>query len=205
MEKEEELIQRCKDGDMEAFNTLYKKYSVKALRTAYLITGKKDIAEDIVQEAFIQCYKQIKNLKKVETFPAWFYKLLTRISWRYCSNEKKEVHIDNLSEDYNFQIKDEYVLNDIVEKNEIKKLVNNALNKLSIPLKTTVVLYYFNEMSVREISKVLGCFEGTVKSRLFNARKLLEKEFMNVQYENYFEMENFHKKECNLNVKAKTI
>lgn len=53
--------------------------------------------------------------------------------------------------------------------------VNEALNKLSTQLKTVIVLYYYNEMTIKQIAKVLGCFEGTVKSRLHNARKFLQK------------------------------
>lgn len=56
-----DIIQRCKEGDLDAFNILFEEYSVKAVRTVYLITGQKDIAEDIAQEAFIKCFNQIKN------------------------------------------------------------------------------------------------------------------------------------------------
>lgn len=195
------LIQRCKEGDLDAFNVLFKKYSVQAVRTVYLITGQKAIAEDIVQEAFIKCYSEIKKLKHPEAFHSWFYRLLTRICWRYCSKEKS-----NLSTEINYNCKDtisdNYTLSDITEKSEIRELVNKALDKLSIPLKTTVILYYYNELSIKEISRALGCFEGTVKSRLHNARKLLKKEFLNKDFEGYCFN---HKERGNKNVKSTTI
>lgn len=61
------------------------------------------------------------------------------------------------------------VISDISEKSEIKELVNNAVNNLSIPLKTTIILYYYNQLSIKEILKTLGCFQNTVKSRPYNA------------------------------------
>ena len=90
------IIEQCKNGDMDAFNTLFKSNSVKAMRTVYLITGRKELSEEIVQEAFIQCYKDIRKLKEPATFNSWFFRMLIRISWRYCSKEKIHVSIDDM-------------------------------------------------------------------------------------------------------------
>ncbi len=182
-----DIIQRCKEGDLDAFNILFEEYSVKAVRTVYLITGQKDIAEDIAQEAFIKCFSQIKKLKKAEAFESWFYRLLTRICWRYCSKQKNNLCIDNINDKNTISNNS---LSDITEKNEIKHLVDKALDKLSMPLKTTVILYYYNELSIKEIAHVLGCFEGTIKSRLHNARNLLKKEFLTENFEGYYFNDN---------------
>jgi len=72
------LLKRIQGGDGQAFEVLLEQYSGKALRTAYLITGRKDIIEDAVQEAFVQCYRKIKGLRDPATFETWFYRLLTR-------------------------------------------------------------------------------------------------------------------------------
>lgn len=196
------LIQRCKEGDLDAFNILFKNYSVQAIRTVYLIIGQKEAAEDIVQEAFIKCYGEIKKLKDPKAFHSWFYRLLTRICWRYCSKEKNNL-FKSTETNYNYKniVSDNYTLSDIMEKNELKKLIDKSLDKLSIPLKTTIILYYYNEMSIKEISQALGCFEGTVKSRLHNARKLLKKEFLNEDFEGYFS----NNERSNKNVKSTTI
>lgn len=198
------LIQRCKEGDLEAFNNLFKKYSIQAIRTVYLITGRKDTAEDIVQEAFIKCYREIKKLKNPNVFKSWFYRLLTRICWRYCSKEKNNMFTEI---DYNCGsiMSSSNALSDITEKDEMKELLNKAIDKLSIPLKTTIILYYYNELSIKEIAKVLGCFEGTVKSRLHNARKLLKKQLLSKEFEGYYFNNIDDKERCNENVKSTTI
>lgn len=196
-----DIIQRCKNGDLDAFNLLFKEYSVKAVRTVYLITGKKDISEDIVQEAFIKCFSEIKKLKKAEAFKSWFYRLLTRTCWRYCSKQKTNLCIDDIN--YKNIISTNFTLSDITEKDEMKHLIGKSLDKLSMPLKTTIVLYYYNELSIKEIAKVLDCFEGTIKSRLHNARKLLKKDFLNENFEGYYF--NNKNKECDVYAQSKTI
>ncbi len=190
---------------MEAFNTLFNQYSNKAIRTVYLIIGRNDIAEDIVQEAFIKCYEEIKSLKNTEAFQSWFYRLLTRIVWRYCSKKKNYLHTESMDDNNRNTIADSLVLSDIAEKYEIKRFVNEAIDKLSVPLKTTVILYYYNELSIKEISKILGCFQGTVKSRLHNARKLLQKELKSKKFEGYYFYNGSDGKEQDKNVKATTI
>lgn len=197
---EVDLIRECKKGNLDAFSSLFEKYGRKAVRTVFLITGRSDIAEDIVQEAFIQCYLKIKKLRTPETFQAWFYRLLTRISWRYCSREKKHPRLENSDYPSRELFIDDFTLSEVIEAKEVKQLIGKALDKLSIPMKTTIILFYFNELSIREIAQVMGCFEGTAKSRLHNARKLLEKELQQKDFEGYLFRSIPIRKECNKNV-----
>ncbi|WP_129595919.1 RNA polymerase sigma factor [Anaerophilus nitritogenes] len=164
------LIIRCKTGDMSAFEELYETYSTKALRTALSIVNRYDLAEDILQETFCECFRDIKKLRAPEAFTVWFYKILVRNSWRMLYNEKKFSHkqlktCESIMKDPHDYFKD-IGSNDLV----------NAINRLSLPMKTTVILYYYNDLPIKEIAKIMGCFQGTVKSRLFNSRKILAKE-----------------------------
>lgn len=169
------LIELCRQGDMNAFNSLYNEYSPKALKTAYLIVGNKNIAEDIVQEAFYECYRSIRKLRKPEIFQAWFNKLLIRICWRMAAKERKTV-CGSLDEGYDENVSTYMSVVDPFENSELNEVVRKAINKLDTPLRTTVILFYFNDMSIKEIAKVLNCMQGTVKSRLHNARKYIEKD-----------------------------
>ena len=170
------LIKCWQDGDMDSFRALYECYSSPAIRTAFLITGRRDIAEDVVQDAFIQSNNNINKLRDPEKFRSWFYRILVRLSWQYSSKEKGKVPFEDVS----FMAESEAINTaEILEHYEMKRTLHEAVSKLSTPLKTVVVLYYFNELTVKEIAGVLNCFEGTVKSRLHNARKFLEKELRN--------------------------
>lgn len=178
------LVIKCQQGDMEAYEVLFGSYFNKAVRYAFLITGRNDLAEDIVQEALIECYKDIKSLKSPEKFKSWFYRILVRTSWRVKAKEKGKVSIEEFDGcDYNSVNEN---LNDdferLVEIRESSRLIKDALHKLSLPLRTTVVLHYYNDLSIKEIAQVLKCFQGTVKSRLHNARKILHKELVKEGY-----------------------
>ncbi len=167
-----QMVELCQQGNKEAFNQLYKRYYARTLRTAYLIVGRKAIAEDIVQEAFCQCYCDIKRLKHIEAFEAWFNKLLIRTCWSVSAKERKKEHT-YLEENIAFQDN-----NKEIENIHINEVIHHAINQLSIPLRTTVILYYYNEMSIKQIAKTLNCLQGTVKSRLYAARKQIEKEMI---------------------------
>lgn len=170
---ETNLIGLCQKGDLDAFDCLFKIHSKQAIHSAYLISGSVHLAEEIVQESFIQCFKSINKLKEPEKFRAWFYRIIVRYSWKAISKEK---HKDlEIKEEDNILTATEDIF-DTFEALETRRAVRNALSKLTLPLKTVVVLYYFNGLSTKEISKTLNCMQGTVKSRLHNARKVLGKE-----------------------------
>jgi RNA polymerase sigma-70 factor (ECF subfamily) len=168
-----DIIGRCQLGDIDCFEEIYKLYYKKAFGTAYIISGEKGIAEDIVQESFIICYKSIKHLNNPKTFNTWFYKIVLRVSWRLSKKHNSSCLEGYTKNSDSFFISN---CNDVAESISSKILLRQKIQQLKLPLKTVLILYYYNDMSIKEISKVLGCFEGTVKSRLFKARKILQNE-----------------------------
>lgn len=170
-----DIIGHCQLGDMDCFEEIYKLYYKKAFGTAYIISGEKGIAEDIVQESFIICYKSIKYLKSPKTFNTWFYKIVLRVSWRLSKKHKISCVESYTKDSINF-CDINCNNNDVAETISSKILLRQKIQQLKLPLKTVLILYYYNDMSIKEISKVLDCFEGTVKSRLFKARKILQNE-----------------------------
>ena len=164
-----EIIEKLKLGDTSSIDELYNKYSAKALRTAYLITSNSYTAEDVVQEAFVQCIKSIKTLRNSDSFKPWFYKILTRIAWKHAKADTYCILTDEITDNIKTSACDEYF------KDEKYDRLYDEINKLNYKLKTTVILFYFNEMSIKEIAKTMGCLEGTVKSRLFTAKSKLRK------------------------------
>jgi RNA polymerase sigma factor (sigma-70 family) len=189
-----ELIKKCQLDDFESFNELYELYSRKAFRTACFIAGNKELAEDIVQEAFTRCFMEIKKLKKPELFNRWFYSLLVRVGWRISGRRKnvllKEIHSEEIE-----LLKSNENIEDLIEKKEIHKKVNEALQTLNLTLRTTVILHYYNDLSIKDISKIMDCFQGTVKSRLHTARKLIGKKLDKYMSEDYLIAKSFEK-EC---------
>lgn len=190
-----DIIQRCQQGEPEAFEELYRRYARQALKTAYLIFGRKELAEDIVQEAFIQCFRKIKDLKNTATFQAWFYRILTRIGWRLAAKQRQMLSFGEMDDNVGANRMD---MDGLAEANEERERVKQAIERLKPPLKTVIVLFYYNDLSVKEIAEVTGCFQGTVKSRLHTAKKLLEAELQDY-YAEGLPFTN-HRRECNSNV-----
>lgn len=169
---ETELIIKIQSGDMNAFTEIFEIYKDQALKYSYLITANKFTSEDIVQEAFIKCYLNAKSLKHVEMFKPWFFKIMTRIAWKYANNDKKALPLENIFEKADKESIDKSV--DIFMKNQEVETLHAEIENLDLKQKTVIILFYFNELSIKEIAHIMGCFEGTVKSRLHSARKKLK-------------------------------
>lgn len=174
---EAELIKKIQSGDMNAFTEIFEKYKNQAIKYSYLITGNKFTSEDIVQEAFLKCYLSAKTLKNVEQFKPWFFKILTRIAWKYAEKDKKSLPLENIFEKADKESIDRSI-NAYIRTQEAE-ILHAEIESLELKQKTVIVLFYFNGLSINEIANIMGCFEGTVKSRLHNARKKLKASLLN--------------------------
>ncbi len=92
------MVLMMQQGNLNAFDQIFEKYKNEAVRTAYLITGRKSICEDIAQEAFIKCFKHIRDLKNPHGFRAWFFRILTRTAWKYGRSASREIPTENMAE-----------------------------------------------------------------------------------------------------------
>ena len=170
---DKDLIETFLQGDADAFSQIFEKYYGEALRMAYLITNNRCDSEYVVQDAFIRCYEKLPSLKNPEKFKYWFFRILTRTAWRYCGRQKREQPVPQVF-DSEIAADDKSSL-EILAEQETSSELKAAVAKLNPKQKTAVVLYYYNEFSVKEIAEIMHCTQGTVKSRLFSARKNLSK------------------------------
>lgn len=183
-----DTIRRCQLGEKEAFKELLQSVEKKALSTAYLISGNRGIAEDILQESYLKCFKEIGKLKDAEAFNTWFFKILVRTGWQMCKKQSEIIPVEISSENEGLFYYESKRSDSDIERYELKDMVKSAIDDLSENLKTVVILYYFNDMSIEEIAKVTGCFKATIKSRLFYARSALKKQLGDcLEYENDLE------------------
>lgn len=192
--EDQELVIQLQKGDASAFSLLFERYQKQALRTAYFLSGNQSTAEDIVQEAFIQCFLQIHSLKDPGSFRSWFFKILTRLSWKISAKNSQDTPVDQLFESMENETNGEDAAAFLLRQ-ESHLLLMEAVNGLQKKQRAVVVLYYYNQMTVSEIAKITGCLEGTVKSRLYFARKKLYEKLKADPY--------FGEKECELH-EAKT-
>ncbi len=178
-----ELIKKCQLGDTEALKKLYDTNYKKAYFYSKKITGKEDLCDDIVSEAFLQCFKCIKTLKDPGLFDAWFYRILFRVSCKMAKKDTRKRHIEGENPIHlEGKTSGDFDTHKNFENLEIQQIIKKSIEKLSINQRMAVVLYYFNNMSIKEISEYMNCFEATAKSRLFLARKQIQQDLIKSGY-----------------------
>ncbi len=177
------LIQRILAGDEDAFASLIRKYRKQVHAQALRQVDDFQIAEDIVQETFLQVYQRLETLEDPKLFPKWLYVIVNRrcIAWL----RKNRLQIQSLEETDISEIETEaysrYVASEHAKTTAEaqRDLVQKLLTKLKESDREVITLHYFEEMSSSEIGTFLGVSENTVKSRLHRARQRLKQyEFM---------------------------
>lgn len=167
-----ELVRDMIQGSSQSFDKLMGYYYPRTLRMAYLISGSHADSQDIVQETFVLCWLNRTKIKEPEHFSTWLYRTLTREAWQFCRKKKKEEPLEEVFGGE--EPRTSSALDEILERSREQELYK-AIERLPVKQKTAVVLYYFNDMSTKEIAGIMGCLEGTVKSRLYTARNCLKK------------------------------
>lgn len=191
-EKELELVRRMKKGERAAFDKLYEQYYDRLYRTACMITGNRADGEDVTQETFIKAYLNCDKLKKEEQFRYWLYQILNRTAWQIAKKHAKERPEERILELADTSTADSPAVK--VLQDEQERAIAEAVRRLEYRQRTTVILYYFNGLGTKEIARVMECMEGTVKSRLFTARKnlraLLSEEFLDCSCDRSEQLQN---------------
>ena len=169
---EEMLVKQMKKGDKASFDMLYEKYKNMALHTAYLITGDYSYSEDVVQDTFVKVYLHCKELKNDSGFKAWMMQILVRTAYKCGRKKSRELPDDEVTQ----KMDTGRTLSSLeqVSMQEEAEAITQAVRKLPVKQRTVVVLYYYQEYQISEIAQIVGCLEGTVKSRLHTARKKLK-------------------------------
>lgn len=162
------IITQIKNGDEQAFAELIEQYKMPIYKTAKSILKDEDDVCDAIQDTALSIYKNIPNLKNEEYFKIW----VIRITINKCydilkkhklNNEKMLKAQEDVSELHtNFD-------NNVILQTDLQ----TTLELLEEDLKIVTVLYYYNDLSISEISDILNIPKGTVKSRVFRAREKL--------------------------------
>ena len=177
---EQELIQLCKDGDREAFNQLISQYQKQVFNIAYGMLSDYEDASDAAQEVFVKVYRSIASFKGQSSFSTWIYRICSNVC-NDCLRKRQRrgitVSIENEDEDGKVSElpSDNPTPEESVMMNERQKAVRDAINSLSDEYREIIVYSDINQLSYDEISKIMKCPGGTVKSRLNRARNALRK------------------------------
>ncbi len=176
--EEQEAIARLKRGDVGGLEALVRQYQARAVRTAYLVTRDRALAEDIVQAAFLRAYERIGQFDAGRPFGPWFLRSVVNDAVKTATRRKRQVSLEagyageetslaNLLADPNPGPAD------LVEAAETRQAVWAALGKLPPAQRAAIVQRYYLGLSEAEMAGELACPPGTVKWRLHAARKRL--------------------------------
>ena len=163
----EDLIKKAKSGDKLAFTELMLQMQDELYKIAKIRLKNDDDVFDVIQDTMLSAYKSLKKLKHNEYFKTWIIKILINECNKIHRQNKKIIYLEN------------YNQTDLVYNDKYDDFgVRQAIKKLDEDLKTMVILYYFEDFNIKEISEIQKLPEGTVKSRLSRARKKLESIFL---------------------------
>ncbi|WP_312810791.1 sigma-70 family RNA polymerase sigma factor [Sedimentibacter sp.] len=165
------LIKNLKRGHEDAYRQVIEEYGNKLLRTCCLILRDREEAEDVVQETLIRVFQKLSTFKENSGLYTWIYTIALNLC-RDRLRKKQELLV----------LEDEWVGSDDVEshveRNIDRELLKKELFEINPLYRETLVLFYFDDFSVKEISDMLNEKEGTIKSRLSRGRNILKEKLL---------------------------
>ena len=177
-----QLIRRILSGDDAAFNALVRKHQKGIHALAWRKVGDFHIAEEIVQDTFLQVYKNLTQLKNPNQFSGWMYVIASRLclKWLQKNNNTSAMHsledtpVEEIEESSYTHYVSEQRQTEVTEHR--RELVKKLLAKLPESERTVVTLHFLGELTAKEIGKLLGVSVNTIKSRLRRGRKRLQEQ-----------------------------
>jgi RNA polymerase sigma-70 factor, ECF subfamily len=175
MMEEQEAIQQLKSGDIGGLEILVNLYQVRAVRTAFLITREADLAEEAVQEAFLQTFRSIRHFDQNRPFAAWFMRSVVNAAVKIAQKSDRHTRDRLDSGDSWLEVLPAggELVEQQVESSEFQRQLWDAMQNLSPRQRAAIVQRYFLDMSEKEIAAELVAAPGTVKWLLHVARKNL--------------------------------
>lgn len=161
------------DEREQIIDQLMREYSDDILHLVYTYVKNRTIAEDLAQEIFIKCYEKLKQFNQQSTIKTWLYRIASNHckdylrSWHY-----RKITLSNKVFDH-IPSKSKQVEEEIIKHSEENSLTN-AVMKLPLKYREVVFLHYYEELSLKEISKITSVNINTLKTRLKRAKELLK-------------------------------
>ncbi len=177
-----DLVDRVRNGDQDAFRTLFNNYHRRAFAVALGVVKNKDDALDVMQEAFIKVHKHIGSFQGTSSFYTWLYRIVMNLAIDHVRRARKVVEFDDT-------VRKDDVAGDgstmprnplsnpskVLARVELSQRIAAALEELPEYHRAVIVLREIEGLSYEEMAKVLRVPKGTIMSRLFHARRKLER------------------------------
>lgn len=175
------LVERVQQGDKHAFDVLVMKYQSRVIKVITRYLRDPVEAMDLAQEAFIKAYRALPNFRGDSAFYTWLYRIAINTAKNHVVAQGRRPPTDDVeaSEAEFYEgpsaLKDTSTPERMVLRDEIERVVFEAIEALPEDLRTAITLRELEDMSYEEIADVMNCPIGTVRSRIFRAREAIDK------------------------------
>jgi len=184
MNEDDALITAFKTGDHAAFQALVLKYEQRVYNHCLRMVNDEVESDDLAQEVFLKVFRKIRNYEHTYSFYTWLYRITVNCCIDYLRRKRRHIQGVSLSggplaepgdAGREHEIPDRtFVPDETLLNQELHDVLQAAIGQLSEKLRTIIILKEVEGFSYEEITQVLGCSRGTVKSRLFRARERLK-------------------------------
>tara|TARA_B100001094_G_scaffold62482_1_gene58355 strand:+ start:307 stop:924 length:618 start_codon:yes stop_codon:yes gene_type:complete len=172
------LVRRARAGDYRAFDLLVVKYQSRLISLAFKFSKDLQLAEDIVQDSLIKSFKSLDSFREDSSFYTWVYRITVNTSKNFLVSKKRkdELLASDMHEDGSLDLNSIETDNpeNLLKASELKDILTSTLNQLGEDTKTALTLREFDGLSYEQISEIVNCPVGTVRSRIFRGREVLE-------------------------------
>lgn len=180
-EEDQQLVARVQKGDRRAFDLLVIKYQHRVLALVNRFVSDFSEAQDVTQEAFIKAYRALPNFRGDSQFYTWMYRIAVNTAKNYLVSRKRRTPTRDIDIDDAEFFADESSMRDIsspdalIQRDQLQKVVFDAIQDLPDELRRAISLRELEGLSYEEIAEVMDCPIGTVRSRIFRAREVIER------------------------------
>jgi RNA polymerase sigma-70 factor (ECF subfamily) len=182
-EDDVQLVAKAREQDLAAYAQLVQRYQSRIYGLIYNMTSNREDAEDLVQDVFVKTYKSLSQFKGHSSFYTWVYRIAVNQTINFLKKRKRGPQLSLDDMDSAVERDPAYVELRARESpfrdatlSELQGKLNKALLTLSEKHRAVVVLHDIQGVPHDEIAKMIGCSQGTVRSRLFYARQRLQTE-----------------------------
>jgi RNA polymerase sigma-70 factor, ECF subfamily len=180
-DSDQQLVERVQAGEKAAFDLLVRKYQHRVLKLVSRFVSDAAEAEDVAQEAFLKAYRALASFRGDSAFYTWLYRIAINTAKNaLVSNRRRPVDFDlDLQDpeqyDRHARLKEGDTPEGVLLTEEIRNVVERAMEQLPEDLRTAIVLRELEGLSYEEIAEAMDCPVGTVRSRIFRAREAIDR------------------------------
>lgn len=183
---DEQLVERVLDGDKTAFTLLVLRYQHKVAGLIGRFVKDSHEVEDVSQEAFLKAYRALPSFRGESAFYTWLYRIAVNTAKNYLVARGRRPPASDLDVDEVQSTEDALALGVIdspdanLERDDLQRLIYQAIEELPEELRTAFSLREFSGLSYEDITEIMDCPVGTVRSRIFRAREAIDKKIKQV-------------------------